>query len=74
MKANVGTIDRIIRALGGAALLAFGITGGLASPWNYVAMAAGAVFLLTAIIRFCPLYRVVGMSTCGTSACGKTDA
>jgi len=65
MKANVGTIDRIVRALAGAALLAFGILGGLASPWNYVAMGAGAVFLLTALIRFCPPYALLGISTCG---------
>ncbi len=65
MKANVGTADRIIRAVAGAALLAFGLLGGLASPWNYVAIGVGAVFLLTAAIRFCPLYPILGMNTCG---------
>ncbi|HKI60655.1 MAG TPA: DUF2892 domain-containing protein [Mariprofundaceae bacterium] len=65
MKANVGTIDRVIRALAGAALLAFGILGGLASPWNFVAMGVGAVLLLTAIIGFCPPYALLGINTCG---------
>ncbi len=65
MKANLGTIDRAIRALAGMALIAFGSMGTLAAPWNYVAMGAGAVFLLTAIIRFCPLYRILGLNTCG---------
>jgi hypothetical protein len=65
MKANVGTIDRVIRALAGAALLAFGILGGLASPWNFVAIGVGAVLLLTAILGFCPPYALLGINTCG---------
>jgi len=65
MKANVGTIDRVIRALAGVALLAFGFLGGLASPWNFVAMGVGAVLLLTAIIGFCPPYALMGINTCG---------
>lgn len=64
MKANVGGIDRILRLVAGIGLVVFGIVGGLASPWNYVAMGAGAVFALTALIRFCPLYPILGISTC----------
>ncbi|TLS66122.1 DUF2892 domain-containing protein [Mariprofundus erugo] len=64
MKANVGGIDRILRLVAGVALVVFGIVGGLASPWNFVAMGAGAVFALTALIRFCPLYPILGINTC----------
>jgi len=64
MKANVGSIDRVIRLVAGFALIAFGVVGGLASPWIYVAIVVGAVFALTAVIRFCPLYSVLGISTC----------
>lgn len=64
MKANVGGIDRMVRLLGGLALIAFGLLGGLASPWNIVAMVAGAVFTLTAVIKFCPLYTIFGISSC----------
>jgi len=56
MKANVGGIDRIVRLIAGIALIVAGAMGMLAAPWSYVAMAAGAVFVLTAVIRFCPLY------------------
>jgi hypothetical protein len=65
MKPNVGTIDRVIRTLAGAALLAVGFLGGLASPWTFVAMGVGAVLLLTAIIGFCPPYALLGINTCG---------
>ena len=64
MKANVGGIDRMVRLLGGLALIAFGLLGGLASPWNIVAMVAGAIFTLTAVIKFCPLYTIFGISSC----------
>jgi len=64
MNANVGGIDRIIRLVAGLALITFGAIGGLVSPWNFVAMGAGAVFTLTAVIRFCPLYPILGISSC----------
>jgi len=64
MKANVGTIDRVLRLVAGAALIAFGYMGGLASPWNAVAIGAGSVFVLTALIKFCPLYSLLGINTC----------
>ena len=65
MKANVGTVDRVFRLVAGAALIAFGYMGGLASPWNAVAIGAGSVFVLTALIKFCPLYPLLGINTCG---------
>ncbi|MES0372329.1 MAG: DUF2892 domain-containing protein [Mariprofundaceae bacterium] len=64
MKANVGTIDRVIRLVAGAALIAFGYMGGLESPWNIVAIGAGSVFVLTAVIKFCPAYVIFGCNSC----------
>ncbi len=64
MKANVGTVDRIVRLVLGLALAAWGWLGGLASPWNWVAIGVGVVLVLTAAIRFCPLYAPFGLSTC----------
>jgi len=64
MKANVGGIDRIVRLLAGLALIAFGVLGSLASPWNMVAIGAGAVFVLTSAISFCPLYTLLGINSC----------
>ena len=68
MKANVGTIDRTIRGIAGLALIAAGFLAGIAAPWNYVAMGVGAVFVLTALISFCPLYPLLGINTCGSKA------
>ena len=71
MKANVGTVDRVLRLAVGAAVIAFGYMGGLASPWNVVAIGAGSVFVLTALIKFCPAYVIFGMNTCSSKS---TDA
>ncbi|MDQ6964815.1 MAG: DUF2892 domain-containing protein [Mariprofundales bacterium] len=64
MKANVGGIDRGVRLLAGLALAAFGVLGSLESPWSMVAIGAGAVFVLTSVIKFCPLYTVLGINSC----------
>jgi len=64
MKANVGGIDRIVRLLAGLGLIVVGALGLVASPWNMVAMGAGAVFVLTSVISFCPLYTILGINSC----------
>ena len=65
---NVGSADQAIRIIAGIVLvaLAFLKLGGLASGGGIVAMVVGTVLILTAIINFCPLYRVLGMRTTKT--------
>ena len=64
MKKNMGTFDRafrIILAIVVAVLIYTGvITGTLAIVLGIVA----GVFLLTSLFGFCPLYPLVGLSTC----------
>jgi len=62
MKANVGGIDRILRIVLGLALLAMTLTGTIGA-WGWI----GLVPLGTALFKFCPLYTVLGMSTCPVS-------
>jgi hypothetical protein len=56
---NEGTIDRAIRVVIGIALLSLTVLGPR-SMWGLV----GLVPLATGILGFCPLYRIVGISTC----------
>lgn len=58
MKSNVGGIDRIIRIIAGLAILSAGLY--FKSWWGLV----GLVPLLTAVVRFCPAYLPLGVSTC----------
>jgi hypothetical protein len=69
--ANVGNVDRGIRFVAGLLLIALCILppsapllGGLGT-WTWVALAAGAILIVTAAIRFCPAYRLIGANTCG---------
>lgn len=71
MRVNVGSADRIVRIVLGVILIAAPFLSGLslfANPllfWG--AVAVGAVLVLTAAVRFCPLYTIFGLSTCKVS-------
>jgi hypothetical protein len=62
MKTNIGTVDRVLRIVVGLALLAL-FADGFIGAWGLI----GIVPLGTGLVRFCPLYRVLGVSTCGVS-------
>ena len=57
MKANVGTIDRVLRIIVGLVLIGLALAGTI-GPWGWI----GVVPLATALFRFCPLYTVLGMN------------
>ena len=64
MKANTGPIDRAVRVVMGLVLIAFAIPLGFpATEWGWIGW-IGIVPILTAIIGFCPLYALLGISTC----------
>lgn len=59
MTPNVGTIDRSIRIVAGIALIVLAALGKI-GLWGYI----GIVPLATGIFRFCPAYRLIGLTTC----------
>lgn len=59
MKANVGGTDRILRIVLGAALIGLTLAG-VIGVWGWI----GVVPLVTGLFKFCPLYPMLGMSTC----------
>lgn len=64
MTTNVGTIDRIFRVILGLVLIAYAIPVWFpVTGWNWVGW-IGVVPLATAALGNCPLYSVLGMSTC----------
>ncbi|MFO1303976.1 MAG: DUF2892 domain-containing protein [Burkholderiales bacterium] len=64
MKTNVGGIDRTVRIIAGLALLSlFFFLDGNAKWFGLL----GVVMVVTAGIRFCPLYSLIGVNTCPTS-------
>jgi membrane-bound ClpP family serine protease len=59
MKANVGGIDRILRIAVGALLIVLAALS-VIGAWGYI----GIVPVLTGLFRFCPVYPLLGISTC----------
>lgn len=60
---NIGSIDRILRVVVGVALLAAFFLTPATSAWHY-AYLIGIVPLLTGLMSSCPLYSILGLSTC----------
>lgn len=62
MGTNVGTPDRIVRLV--VAVLA--VIGALntAGALSIVLWIVAAIMALTALVGFCPLYRLLGVNTC----------
>jgi hypothetical protein len=60
LKTNVGRIDQVIRIAAGLLLIGL-FAAGVIGPWGLV----GIVLLATGMVRFCPLYRILGLRTCG---------
>ena len=61
--ANIGGLDRAIRLVAALVLAAY--------AWMHpgatlavVAWVVAAILALTAIVRFCPAYRILGISSC----------
>jgi hypothetical protein len=62
-KTNVGSADRIIRIVAAIALLALWyFMPGAGYRWLFLVLAA--VALVTGLMSTCPLYSVLGISTC----------
>ena len=65
-KQNIGVIDRVLRIVVGIALLALVATQTI-GLWGLI----GIVPLATGLLRVCPLYSMLGMTTCPVSAGGR---
>ncbi|CAN1523143.1 Protein of unknown function DUF2892 [Sphingomonadaceae bacterium] len=58
--ANIGNADRIARIILGVVLIAL-VFVGPKTAWGWIGLAP----LLTGLVRWCPLYRLIGVNTCG---------
>lgn len=66
MKKNVGNIDKVIRIV---LAIIFGVlyfTGTLTGTLGLVLVILGGVFVLTSLVGVCPIYSIVGLTTCPT--------
>ncbi|MCB1717502.1 MAG: DUF2892 domain-containing protein [Candidatus Competibacteraceae bacterium] len=55
---NIGSVDRILRIVAGIILLSL-VFVGPQTPWGWI----GLIPLVTALIGWCPLYRLLNIKT-----------
>lgn len=59
MEKNIGNLDKMVRVLVGLVLIAL-VFVGPQSVWGWI----GVPVILIALFGWCPLYKVLGISTC----------
>ena len=63
---NEGSVDRVVRVIAGLLLLSLWAFG----PKTLFGL-FGFIPLVTGLIGFCPLYRVLGINTCAAHRAGR---
>lgn len=63
MKKNMGIIDRILRIAVAVIIGVLYFTGKITGTLGIVLMIFAVIFVLTSLIRFCPLYLPFGIKT-----------
>ena len=63
MKKNMGSIDKVIRILIAAAVIALYFTKVISGTLAIILLVLAGIFIATSFISFCPLYLPFGIST-----------
>ena len=66
MKKNMGTTDKIIRLIVAIVFAVLYFTNTVTGAFGLILVVLGAVFVLTSLVSFCPLYLPFGINTCST--------
>ena len=64
MKKNMGNVDKMIRVIVAIIFSVLYFTQTVTGTFGIVLLIIGAVFLLTSLVSFCPLYLPLGINTC----------
>ena len=64
MKKNVGSVDKIVRIIIAVVFVALYFLGLTSGVLGLILIGLAAIFVLTSIVSFCPLYLPFGISTC----------
>lgn len=63
MKKNMGSIDKLIRIIIAIVFVALYFTKVVTGVWGIILLVLAAVFVLTSLVSFCPLYWPFGINT-----------
>jgi hypothetical protein len=68
MKKNMGSFDKVVRLLAAVLFIILFVTNVVSGVFGYVLLALAAIFILTSLVSFCPLYAIFGLKTCKTKS------
>lgn len=68
MKKNMGSTDKLIRFILAAVFIVLYFTNIITGTLGIIALVLAAVFILTSLVSFCPLYAPFGITTCKTKS------
>ena len=71
MKKNLGSADRLVRVLIAAVIAVLYFTNVITGTLATVLLVVAGIFVATSLVSFCPLYALVGVSTCPTRTAAK---
>ena len=64
MKRNMSTFDRVFRGIVAAVIAILFFTHILTGTLAIILMVFAVIFIITSIIGVCPLYKLLGISSC----------
>lgn len=64
MQKNMGTTDTTLRLIAAVIAIALAATGTITGTLAIIAYVVAGIFVLTSLVSFCPIYRVLGLRTC----------
>jgi hypothetical protein len=64
MKKNMGKTDKTVRIILAVLIAILYFTNVISGTLGLILLALAAVFVLTSLISFCPLYAPLGINTC----------
>ena len=63
MKANIGTIDKSVRIILAAIIAVLYFTDIISGTVGIILLVVAAILLLTSFLNFCPIWKLLGIST-----------
>jgi Protein of unknown function (DUF2892) len=63
MEKNVSGVDKVVRILAAVVVLVLYFTSVISGTLAIILLILAGILVLTSVIGFCPLYRLIGLST-----------
>lgn len=68
MKTNIGSVDKIIRYALAAIIIVLFLLKVVSGLLGYILLAVAAIFIVTSLLNFCPIWWMLGIKTNATKS------